>query len=127
MNWTRGHEIESDTMFDRFDGRRLVVDVVAVLLIGLRERSWRERERRKAPLAGMNSSCRHVLAPLWGITRHEAALRRPCRLFYCQLRADESQSGQKTRELVETIVDGVDVVDRSPSFIVRRQRRCIRN
>ena len=64
MNWTRGHEIESGAMFDRFDGRGLAVDVVAMLLIGLRERSWRERERRKAPLAGMNSSCRYGLTPV---------------------------------------------------------------
>jgi hypothetical protein len=42
-------------------------------------------------------------------------------------RADESQSSQKTRELVETIVDGVDIVDCRLSFIVRRQRRCIRS
>ena len=65
MNLTRGHEIESDTMLDRFDGWRLVVDIIAMLLIGFRERSWRERERRKAPFAGMNSSCRHGLTLLW--------------------------------------------------------------
>ena len=69
MNWTRGHEIESDAMLDRFDGRRLVVDVVAVLLIGLRERSWREQERWKALLARVNSSCRHDLTPLWWINQ----------------------------------------------------------
>jgi hypothetical protein len=40
-----------------------------VLLIDLRERSWRERERRKAPFVGMNSSCRHGLTPLWRINR----------------------------------------------------------
>ena len=66
MNWTRGHEIESDAMFDRFDGRRLVVDVVAMLLIGLRERSWRERERRRAPVIRSNSSYRHGLTPCGG-------------------------------------------------------------
>jgi len=63
-------------MFDRFDGRRFVVDVVAVLLIGLCERSWRERERRKTPLAGLNSSCRHGLTLLWWINRKRMSTER---------------------------------------------------
>ena len=49
-----------------------------------------------------------------------------CRLCFRQPETDESQSGQQTCELVKPIVDGVNVVDRHLSFIIRRQCQCIR-
>jgi hypothetical protein len=36
------HEVEADLMFDRFDVRRITIDIVLVLTVGVREGPWRE-------------------------------------------------------------------------------------
>jgi hypothetical protein len=54
-----GHEIETNAVFDRLDSGRFVADVVVMLIVGLRERSGRERERWETPVARVDSSSGH--------------------------------------------------------------------
>ena len=69
------------------------------------------------------------LTPLRQINReyyHVSEQERDVRRYCYRSHSFDSQAGEKTRELIEPIVDGIDIVHSHLPFIVGGQRRRVR-